>query len=100
MNRLLLISLASCFATGIASSQINPPGITATSLKYHEFRMRETSPSFGLAKIQALVSKLKKKDVPESDQSTAALPNKGYDSLSTREKFTYCMVHGENFGQN
>lgn len=66
-----------------------------TSRKYHEYRQAITAPSYHLAKINALVSKIK-----EDKDGNLRLPEKAYNALSFEEKFTYTMIHGEDSSQN
>ncbi len=64
------------------------------SLAFREYRLRETTPTFGLNKVRNLIAKV-------SEKSTyGALAPKEYHALSVAEKFTYCMIHWENFSQN
>ncbi|MCW3467858.1 hypothetical protein [Chitinophaga nivalis] len=62
---------------------------------YHEYRLKETMPPYGLAKIKAMIAK-----VPFEEGELHKLSNKDYMALTLREKFTYHMIHGENFSQN
>ena len=57
--------------------------------------MYESKPRWGLAKIQRLLAHTK----TDKDDNTV-IPAKAYSALSTREKFTYCMMNGEVFDQN
>ena len=66
------------------------------SQAYHEYRLRFTTPPYGLAKVQALIKKIKF----DEENETEALDSKSYASLSLREKFTYAMIHGESYSQN
>jgi hypothetical protein len=76
-------------------AQFDPPGLTKTSKAYHAYRMVETAPSFGLAKVEALIKKLK-----ADSQDDQAMTVKQFNGLSISERFTYCLVHGEVFSQN
>lgn len=66
------------------------------SQAYHEYRIKSTTPPYGLAKVQGLIKKIKWNDEDESE----AMDKKTYDALSLREKFTYTMIHPESFSQN
>lgn len=60
-----------------------------------------TFPPYGLAKIKALIAKLKFVEDPESgDGGTTALDKKTYASLSFNEQFTYHLIHAESYSQN
>ncbi|HVI48930.1 MAG TPA: hypothetical protein VM802_28950 [Chitinophaga sp.] len=65
------------------------------SQAYHQYRIKETAPPYGLAKVKALINKT---GFDETDQ--LKLSNKDYMSLSLREKFTYHMINPESFSQN
>ena len=64
------------------------------SQAYHESRLRNTTPPYGLSKIKAMLDK-----VPYEDEGKA-LSAKDYSALSLREKFTYHMIHAESYSQN
>jgi hypothetical protein len=68
---------------------------------YREFRAQPSIPPYGLSKIKALISKIKPQpDEDNSDMGISRLPQKDYDALSLREKFTYTMIHPEMYAQN
>jgi len=68
---------------------------------YREFRAQPSIPPYGLSKIKALISKIKpQSDEDNSDMGISRLPQKDYDALSLREKFTYTMIHPEMYAQN
>jgi hypothetical protein len=62
-----------------------------TSIAYRDFRATIVTPTYGLSKVRALLKKLK----PGGEEELSALGEKVYASLSTAEKFTYNMIHGE-----
>jgi hypothetical protein len=67
------------------------------SAAYHEYRMKVTSPPYGLAKVKKIIKEIKEtgdEDKPEQP------PAKVYNALSLREKFTYHMIYAESFSQN
>lgn len=64
---------------------------------YHYYRIKTTTPPYGLAKVQALI---KKTAAEESDRDAVVLNSKDYLSLSLREQFTYNMINGEAYSQN
>lgn len=65
------------------------------SQAYHESRMRNTIPPYGLAKIKAILSK-----TPYQEEEGKVMPSKDYTALTLREKFTYHMIHAESYSQN
>lgn len=94
MRKLLsLCFLFSIATSGFAQEEIVHP--SKASLRYREYRYEMTEPSYGLAKVKAMIKKLK----PDSDDAKK-LTQKAYDSLSFEEKFTYTMIHGEDADQN
>ena len=66
------------------------------SQTYHDLRVKLTVPPYGLAKVKALIQKIKSNEEEEME----ALDKNIYESLSLREKFTYNMIHAESFSQN
>lgn len=66
------------------------------SQAYHDYRTKTTTPPYGLAKVQALIGKIRY----DGENDLKALGAKTYNSLSLREKFTYTMIHGESYSQN
>ena len=68
---------------------------SAESQAYHEYRLKTTTPPYGLAKVQALIAKIK-----AGADDAEALGAKQYLALSLREKFTYTMIHPESYSQN
>jgi len=68
---------------------------------YREFRAQPSVPPYGLSKVKALIAKIKpQSDEDNSDMGISPLPQKEYDALSLREKFTYTMIHPEMYAQN
>lgn len=94
MKKLLCLVVAIATVT-CALPQNGYPKPTAASRRYHESRFEITEPAFGLAKVKALIAKIK----PDSE-SNARLSNKQYDALSFDEKFTFNMIHMEDSSQN
>ncbi|SIO12906.1 hypothetical protein [Chitinophaga niabensis] len=74
-------------------------GPSEESLAYHEYRSKMSVPPYELAKIKKLVAGLKTV-YEESDEGHQTMPEKIYNALSLREKFTYNMIHAEDFSQN
>jgi hypothetical protein len=65
------------------------------SQAYHEYRSKTTVPSYGLAKVKALIAKIN-----QGDDENLSLNPKSYLALPLREKFTYNMIHAESYSQN
>lgn len=63
---------------------------------YYQKRYTSTIPPYGLQKIQILTQKLQDSIFYKG----SGLPAQEYNSLSTREKFTYHMLHQESYSQN
>jgi hypothetical protein len=65
------------------------------SQQYHEFRLKLTTPPYGLAHVKELIKK-----IDYDDESGGAIKAKVYEALTIREKFTYHMIHAEAYSQN
>ena len=88
-----LILLALCLPfMGISQEEWKA---SATSEAYHNNRMKNTVPPYGLEKVKNLLSK-----IDSGSEENRTLSSKDYTSLSLREKFTYTMIHGESYSQN
>jgi hypothetical protein len=89
------LTLLFVFSFLISSAQRESPA-SKESQSYHDLRVKPTVPPYGLAKIKALIQKIKSNDEDEIE----ALDKNIYESLSLREKFTYTMIHAESYSQN
>lgn len=67
--------------------------MSAATKNYRAYRLKFTEPSFGLAKVKAIIAKIKPVAKPESDGES--LETSSWSAMSTPEKFTYSMIHGE-----
>lgn len=67
---------------------------SAESEAYHQFRLKETVPPYGLAKVKKLIAGA------QEDGEKQWIKQKDYKSLTLREKFTYHMIFGEAYSQN
>lgn len=78
-----------------AIAQDNDHGKEASpeSKAYHEYRMKMTTPPYGLDKVQQLIGE-------SNTDSQNGLYTKDYLALSLREKFTYHMIYPESYSQN
>jgi hypothetical protein len=65
------------------------------SQAYHQYRIKETMPPYGLPKVKALIAKIR-----STEDEDLKLNHKEYETLTLREKFTYHMIHAESFSQN
>lgn len=65
------------------------------SQAYHEFRLKNTIPPYGLSKVKQLLAKADADEV-----GGKAIVQKEYNALTLREKFTYNMIHAESYSQN
>ncbi len=88
MTKPLLILMAASLAALSAAQFVSK--VTPEVRRYHDYRQETTVPSFGLAKVKAAIGHLHGPMMSDS----------AFDRLSTPEKFTYCMIHGEYFSQN
>jgi hypothetical protein len=68
---------------------------SAASKVYHEYRIKLSTPPYGLAKVKQLLQ-----HVQTSERDEEKLSQKDYNGLSLREKFTYHMIHAEINSQN
>lgn len=94
MNKLSL-SLFVIALAGLCVAQDDNPHVSAASVRYHQYRLEITKPSYGLRKVEALIKAIK-----PADDDSEPLENKKYDSLPFDEKFTFTMIHGEAMDQN
>jgi hypothetical protein len=62
---------------------------------YHQYRLKPTTPPYGLAKVKGLIAKIE-----ADEEDNESLKPAVYNTLSLREKFTYHMIHAESFSQN
>lgn len=68
---------------------------SSVSRKYHQYREEISEPSYHLATIKAMVKKVK-----EDKEGNKPVSKKVFDAMSSSEKFTYTMIHGEDASQN
>lgn len=99
MHNFAKITFLSCVfaitAMPILAHQGDGPKPSPASQKYHEYRLEAIEPKYGLAKIKGIVKRLK-----EDEDMNRRMKAADYNSLSVAEKFTYVMIHGEDFSQN
>jgi len=95
----LLLSTLIAFAAFSQDEEYKEP--SKASKDYHDYRLYESTPPYSLEKVKTLIKKNTKYTESEDfDGGTKALDKKTFNSLSLREKFTYTMIHGENWSQN
>jgi hypothetical protein len=83
------------FIATVASAQEDMAKAGKASQAYRLNRESLTKPSFGLAKVEALIKKYKLRD-----KEDGPLPAAEYKKLSTGERFSYHMIYGEVSSQN
>ncbi|RYG23606.1 hypothetical protein EON82_13500 [bacterium] len=72
--------------------------VSLATQRYRQYRIADTEPPFSLAKVKAIIAKIK--PTPGEDPSEELLVTKAWSRMTTRERFTYCMLHGEVYSQN
>ncbi len=87
------LSTATVLAQDVKVSDVSP-----ATRRYHEYRQAATQPSYGLARVKALLKATKA--TKGDDMDSKLLAPAAWNRLTTAEKFTYCMVHGEVSSQN
>jgi len=93
MRRFTALFFAAAFS--LSAFAQGPDSVSPSTRSYHKYRFEMTKPSFGLAKVSRLVATLK----PDSEDNRR-LSAERWNSLTPEEKFTYCMIHGEDMMQN
>lgn len=96
MRKFLSLCVIAAAASTLFAQDYHEPSKAA--LKYATYRTETTEPSYGLSKVKSLIKKIK--TVEKDDGGNKILPDKQYDALSFKEKFTYAMLHAEEFAQN
>jgi hypothetical protein len=94
MKKLSLV-LLTLLATAAIFAQGGQPTPSASASRYHVYRTTATEPSSGLAKIKAMVARLK-----ADGDDNRRMPAKEFDALSFQQKFTYTMIHAEDMAQD
>lgn len=95
MRKLFTLCLVIAAIPTLFAQEEMSPRASAASRKYSEFRHQDVTPTYGLAKVKAIVQKIK-----EDQDMNRRMSDKDYASLSLKEKFTFVMIHGEDFSQN
>ncbi|MES1147314.1 MAG: hypothetical protein ABUL49_01040 [bacterium] len=89
--------LLCCLVAASAFASAQEPSARARA--YENYRRPITEPTYGRAKVKALIKSIKKKDNEDGD-FTSVLPTSKFNSLTLEEQFTYTMIHGERGLQN
>jgi hypothetical protein len=92
MSKFLPILLVTMIAPTLFAQEVHQ---SATSRKYHEYRIAISEPSYHLEKIRAIAKRIK-----SDKEDNYRLSDKTYNALTFEEKFTYNMIHGEDSSQN
>jgi len=95
MRTLLSLCVIAAAASSTFAQDPHQPPASAATKKYHAYRTTTTQPPFGLTRVKGLIKKIK-----ADSENNERLADKVYNSLSNQEKFTYAMLHGEDFSQN
>lgn len=95
MKKLFVLVVVACSVMGAFAQLNDPKGYSKASRAYRDYRITATAPPYGLAKVRNLIKRTK-----EDEDGNVVISSKAFNALSTKEKFTYCMIHGEVFSQN
>lgn len=98
MNKVAWMVVVGSLTSFSIAQFVKESDISPATRKYREYRMMRTEPPFGLAKVKALIAKIK--PAKGADEDSRVLATTAWSRLSTPEKFTYCMLHGEVSSQN
>jgi hypothetical protein len=93
MKKLVHLCVLVAVVASVFAQQDSP--YTARQLKYHDYRLTLTEPPYALSKVKRLIKHLK-----AGEEGNERMADKAYNSLSFDEKFTYAMIHGEDYVQN
>jgi hypothetical protein len=97
MNNFFAISLllpSACLAVSQTPSKTS----VSPSEAHHSYRLYEEAPPYGLDKVRHLITNGKKED-PFEEELAPPLTTGKFGALSLEEKFTYVMIHPEQFNQ-
>lgn len=96
MNKATALFFATLSTTTSFALQ-GEPHVSEATKQYREYRYQYTEPAYGLKKVKALIKGIKPNPKDEDD---IKLTDAAFNRLTTAEKFTYCMLHGEIQSQN
>ena len=95
VKSLLLLTLAPSLTV---AQDVKETDLSAATKQYRAYRVQNTEPSYGLAKVKAAIRQTK--PTKGEDMDSVVLAPSVWTRLSTAERFTYCMLHGEVSSQN
>ena len=95
MHKAVVVSFIAL--TAVLAAQASPAQYASrTSKAYHVKRNAITAPEYGLAKIKSLLAGDAKIGESPDGMDRHGLTKSIFDSLTSEEKFTYIMIHGED----
>jgi len=97
MNKLIAVGLLLPSAY-LTLAQTPSKTKVSASVAYHSYRFYEAAPAYGLEKVRRLITNGKKEDQFE-EELEPPLTTGQFGALSLEEKFTYVMIHPEEFNQ-
>ena len=97
MKNATLLLLATLAPTTATAQMFGEKGVSPASKRYHAYRFATTEPPFGLTKVKTLVKAIRPTKGKDEDEVRAT---PAWDRMTTEQRFTYCMIHGEDASQN
>lgn len=91
----ITLMLALCSTLSVFAQEENLWETSSESKAYHDYRVKSTTPPYGLPKVKKLVTA-----ITSGDDEQMTMNTRDYSALSLREKFTYHMIHAEDYSQN
>lgn len=93
MKKLLILLAASLIACSVWAQ--NEPMGGPASQAYREYRTKTIEPTFSITAVKQKIAKLKR-DSDDNLKLSAA----EFNRMTVPQRFTYSMIHGEQFSQN
>ncbi len=97
MKIAIWLALTAAFATASAQD-VQEKDLAASTRHYHDYRQQATEPPYALKRVKAIIKAIKPSKGTDGDSQNFISP--AWSHMSTPEKFTYCMLHGEVSSQN
>ncbi len=97
MNKAISLLILTLSTTTSFAQDVDAAGISRATKRYHDYRVTNSEPAYGLKKVKTLIKGIKRNP---KDMDDLSIPKSVWNHLSTPEKFTYCMLHGEVASQN
>ncbi|RYZ93238.1 MAG: hypothetical protein EOP06_01700 [Proteobacteria bacterium] len=91
MKKALLVLILPLASTLCGAQSVSASDVSAATRKYRVYRLVMTEPSFGLARVKAIIKQIKPKEQGDGELAATA----AWAKMSTSERFTYSMIHGE-----